>query len=161
MTTNASLSRRWDPTRRPVLLVALAVLVTAVGLWLQRDDPARPPTTQDYGCPAGISVTREYRPGRGATPEAAVDALIAAWYSNVPGQSVERLPVPRPGEPGSATYLIRREGEPFETIVVRRAPYQGRNGYEATLDQVCGSHADEFALGQSSRGLSSDPRPTT
>lgn len=98
-------------------------------------------TTEDYGCPAGISVTREYRPGRGATLEEAVEALITAWYPDTPSQTVQRLPVRRPNDPAAVTYLIRREGEPFETVLVRRAPYEGRNGFEAILDQICGSHA--------------------
>ncbi len=129
---------------RPFLAGAVFV-AGLVGFTMLPTTSAGPPgarTTEDFGCDPAIRVTRVHRPGRGATPEAAVGALIRAWYPNEPGQTVERLPVIRPDEPGSSTHLIRRDGEPFETIVVRRAPYQGRNGYEATLDEVCGSHAD-------------------
>lgn len=50
----------------------------------------------------------------------------------------------RPCHPRTATYLIRRDGEPFETILVQRAVYQRRNGYQAILDEVCGKHAWEL-----------------
>lgn len=65
---------------RPYLdgAVIVAALTGFTLLGAPQPRQSGPVTTEDVGCDPGIHFTRVHRPGGGATPEAAVDALIKA-----------------------------------------------------------------------------------